>query len=94
MSADKTVIDNMEVLAMLKFSENERETLGADANAVFDNLKLLAECDLSGIEPLIHVLRRENVFRKDIVKKFPREEVLANAPEENDGFFQVPQTFD
>ena len=94
MSVDKSVIDNMEVLAMLKFSESERETLSADASAVFDSLKLLNECELGGVEPLIHVLQRENVFRKDVVQKFPRDEVLANAPEENDGFFQVPQTFD
>ena len=92
---DKSVIDTMEVLAMLKFSDEEREKLVMELEKINENLKMLSEPDISGALPLIHVLPRENVFRADEMKKdIPLEEILKIAPEANDGYFQVPQTFD
>ncbi len=51
--------------------------------------------DTDGIEPLVSVLDLCNVLREDVSeKKFSREEVLRNAPEEYDGYFQVPKTLE
>ena len=45
-----------------------------------------------GIEPMAHSIKISNVMREDEVKQdFTREEMLQNAPEEEDGFFKVPK---
>ena len=52
----------------------------------------LQQIDTDGVAPLAHVLPIENVFREDDVGQcFRQEEVLANAPEQSDGMFQVPK---
>jgi len=39
------------------------------------------------------VLDIKNVMREDVaVKHIPREDLLAGAPQEYDGYFQVPKT--
>jgi hypothetical protein len=50
---------------------------------------------IEGGEPLVTVLNVQNDFREDIAVKFmPREELLSNAPEQYDGYFQVPRTIE
>ncbi len=42
-----------------------------------------------------HVFPVQNVFREDVVTNSDtREELLANAPEQKDGMFMVPRTFE
>jgi len=42
-------------------------------------------------EPLVSPLPLTNSMREDVaVKIFAREDLLANAPEQYDGYFQVP----
>ena len=41
---------------------------------------------------MAHSIKISNVMREDEVKQeFTREEMLQNAPEEEDGFFKVPK---
>ena len=41
---------------------------------------------------LISVLNESNILREDIPRKFTtREELLSYAPEQSDGYFQVPK---
>ena len=55
----------------------------------------LNELDTSGVEPMSHVFSVQNVFREDVVtNQDDRENILANAPSEQDGAFTVPRTFD
>ncbi len=56
-------------------------------------IDLLKEVDTKGVEPLTHVLERENVFREDEVTNIDqREKMLANAPQSKEGMFVVPKT--
>lgn len=51
--------------------------------------------ETEGVEPLVSVLELRNVLREDVsAKTFSREVVLENAPEEYDGYFQVPKTIE
>ena len=53
------------------------------------------ELDTQGVEPMSHVFPVKNVFREDKVTNGDmREEILRNAPEEKDGMFAVPRTFE
>ena len=60
---------------------------------MLDYIDKLNELDTSGIEPMSHVFPVKNVFREDVVTNGDaREQMLANAPEQRDGQYQVPKT--
>ena len=55
----------------------------------------MEKVDTKGVEPLITVLDLRNVLREDVSRQIvERDTLLANAPEEYDGYFQVPKTID
>jgi len=88
-------ISSYEGMAKLDLSEAERGWVSGRAGMLIDSFNKLADIDVSGVEPLITVLDVKNVFREDVdVKMLPREELLANAPEQYGGYFKVPKTIE
>ncbi len=86
-------IDYVGILAKLKLSEQEREDAKADMQKMLDYIDKLNELDTAGVEPMTHVFPVKNVFREDVVANGDdREQMLANAPEQRDGQYQVPKT--
>lgn len=80
-------------LARLSLTEAEIEKTKEELGSILSYMDILNRLDTSGVEPLSHVLPLHNVFREDEVQpSYPREELLANAPEEDDGAFRVPKT--
>jgi aspartyl-tRNA(Asn)/glutamyl-tRNA(Gln) amidotransferase subunit C len=58
---------------------------------ILDDFARLADLDLTAIEPTSHVVPAAIVLREDEVRpSLDREEVLAAAPAQEDGFFKVP----
>ena len=52
----------------------------------------LNEVDTTGVEPMAHPYPLGNVMREDIVEhEISKQDLLANAPEEEDGYFKVPK---
>ncbi len=86
--SDET-IEYVGILARLELSGQEREQAKKDMGSMLDYIDKLGELDTEGVEPMSHVFPVNNVFRDDM-----REEILKNAPEEKDGMFVVPRTFD
>ena len=87
--------EDYEGMAMLDLSESERALLKARFNAVADGFSALDAYDTEGTLPLVTVLDLQNVMREDVAAKLmPREELLVNAPESFDGYFQVPAAID
>ena len=86
-------IKDYESMAKLDLPDAEREQIAAMAKRFIDSFEALAAIDTEGVDPLVTVLDVQNVFREDIcTKTFTREEILANAPMQCDGYFQVPKT--
>ena len=86
-------IDYVGILAKLKLPEQEREDAKADMQKMLDYIDKLNELDTAGVEPMTHVFPVKNVFREDVVANGDdREQMLANAPEQRDGQYQVPKT--
>jgi len=82
-------------MAMLELTESERTMLMERYNAVTGGFAILDNYDTSGVEPLVTVLDIFNVLREDVPEKLiSREELLKNAPEQHDGYFQVPATIE
>ncbi len=92
--SDET-IEYVGILAKLELSPEEKEQAKKDMGSMLDYIDKLGELDTGGVEPMSHVFPVKNVFREDIVTNGDmREEILKNAPEEKDGMFVVPRTFE
>lgn len=92
--SDET-IEYVGILAKLELVEEEKEQAKRDMERMLDYIDRLNELDTTGVEPMSHVFKTENVFREDEVTNGDmRDEVLINAPEQKDGMFVVPQTFE
>ena len=88
-------IEYVGILAKLELSPEEKEQAKKDMGSMLDYIDKLGELDTEGVEPMSHVFPVNNVFREDVVTNGDmREEILKNAPEEKDGMFVVPRTFD
>ncbi len=91
----RNTVEAYEPMAKLELDSESR----AWANGVIARLESefdkMESVDTEGVTPLVSVLDLRNVLREDISeKKFAREVVLENAPEEYDGYFQVPKTLE
>ncbi len=81
-------------LARLELSEEDKVEYAPKLNPVLDYFSELDEVDTEGVEPTYHVLALSNVFREDEVNtksSIDQDEVLSNAPKEQDGFFKAPR---
>lgn len=92
--SDET-IEYVGILAKLELTDEEKEQAKKDMGSMLDYIDKLNELDTSEAEPMSHVFPIQNIFREDVVTNGDeREAVLSNAPEEKDGAFVVPKTFD
>lgn len=88
----KEVVEKVAKLSRLNLNEEEKELYANQLSQILDTMEGLQQIDTEGVAPLAHVLPIENVLREDEVGEcFTQETVLANAPEELDGMFQVPK---
>ena len=87
--SDET-IEYVGILAKLELSEEEKEQAKKDMGSMLDYIDKLNELDTTGVTPMSHVFPVNNVFREDLVTNGDdSENILANAPEENNGAFVV-----
>ncbi len=92
--SDET-IEYVGILAKLELSDEEKEQEKSDMGRMLDYIDKLGELDTTDVEPMSHVFSVENVFREDVVTNGDeRERLLSNAPQEKDGMFVVPRTFE
>jgi aspartyl-tRNA(Asn)/glutamyl-tRNA(Gln) amidotransferase subunit C len=79
-------------LSRLELTEEEKDRFAGQLEAILEFVGKLNELDTAGVEPLIHVAPRQNVSRDDAPgQSLPRDEALANAPDQNEGSFKVPR---
>ena len=79
-------------LARLELSEPELEKMREQLNSILTYIDRLKELDVAGVEPTSHAVPMVNVMRDDVVvPSFPREEMLANAPDRVGDFVRVPR---
>jgi len=88
----KMDIEKVAKLARLELSEDEKETFGNQMEQILTYMEQLNRINTAGVEPTSHAIPIYNVFRDDDVKpSCPQEEVLAIAPDEEEGHFKVPR---
>lgn len=90
---DDETIENVCILAKLSLGEEAKAKAKQDMQKMLDYVEKLDELDTDGVEPLSHIFGDENVFRDDVVTNgYNKEAMLANAPKEKEGQYQVPKT--
>lgn len=88
-------IEYVGILAKLELSEEEKEQAKKDMGGMLEYVGKLNELDTTNVEPMSHTFSVHNVFREDVVTNGDsREDMLVNAPEQKDGAYKVPKTFD
>jgi aspartyl-tRNA(Asn)/glutamyl-tRNA(Gln) amidotransferase subunit C len=82
-------------LAKLKLTEAEIDTFQEQLSNILAYADRLDELDTASIPPTAGVLPLRNVMRADEPRSsFPREAMLANAPDAEDGFVKVKVVLD
>ncbi len=88
------VVTYVSALAGLELSAKERRKAGQDMTQMLEYMDRLKEVDISGTEPMVHVLPLQNVFREDVVTNGDgSSETLQNAPCKKGDLFVVPKAF-
>lgn len=83
-------VEHIAELAKLGLSEEEKEKFREQLSAILEYAEKLQKLDTEAIPPTATVLPLRNVMREDEVEpSFPREKILANAPDAEDGYFRV-----
>jgi aspartyl-tRNA(Asn)/glutamyl-tRNA(Gln) amidotransferase subunit C len=85
-------VERVARLARLELSDDEREVLTSQMDAILGYMDTLNALDTSGIEPTTTVIPMAGVMREDAVRpSLPQDEALANAPDRDDIYFRVPR---
>ena len=85
-------VEHVAQLARLALSDEEKQRLTEQLNAILTYMEQLGEVPTAGVEPTAHVLDLVNVFRDDTVRQtLSADAALANAPETAQHFFVVPR---
>lgn len=88
----KKEVEHVAKLARLELSEEEKEKYTEQFSSILDYFNQLKEVNTEGVEPMVHVLPVRNVMREDKAEiSSNKEEILKNAPVEENGFFKVPK---
>lgn len=89
---DQETIKNLAMLSRLQFSEEELKTYTSDISDIFNYATILQKINTSEITPSAHAIPLENVYVKDQEKSHENtDELLENAPEQEDHAFKVPR---
>ena len=91
MSLTQQEVEKVALLARLRLSEAELETLTKQLGQVLGYIEQLEELDTSKVEPMVHAIELENVLVDDtLVPSLPRDKALSAAPKTDGETFLVP----
>jgi aspartyl-tRNA(Asn)/glutamyl-tRNA(Gln) amidotransferase subunit C len=83
-------VEHVAALARLGLTEEEKERMRDQLSSILGHIEALDELDTAAIPPTAQVLALSNVMREDVVRpSLPRDALLANAPRQSEGFFEV-----
>ncbi|MCD6553317.1 MAG: Asp-tRNA(Asn)/Glu-tRNA(Gln) amidotransferase subunit GatC [Anaerolineae bacterium] len=90
MKLSREEVEHIAELAKVGLTDEEKTLFQEQLSAILEYAEMLQEIDTTAIPPTATVLPLRNVMRPDEVRpSLPREDVLANAPQSEDGYFRV-----
>ena len=100
MSVDKDIVARIASLARIEMGDAERDRMVPELNNILGWVEQLGEVDVTGVEPMTAVIPNTLRLRADTVNADAktggdrRDEILANAPAAEHGFFGVPKVIE
>jgi aspartyl-tRNA(Asn)/glutamyl-tRNA(Gln) amidotransferase subunit C len=95
MSVSPEQVRHIAKLARIAMSDEELDKLLPELNNILGWIEQLGEVNTDGVEPLTAVIDQKLRLRDDVVNDGNiRDQVLANAPEAQHGFFAVPKVIE
>lgn len=95
MKISRAEVEHIADLARLELGEEEIEQLQKDLSQILEYVELLNELDTSDVLPTSHVVVKGDVLYEDKARhSLPRDDILANAPHAQEGFFRVHAIFE
>ena len=100
MSVDRETVVKIAKLARIAATDAEIDALVPELNNILGWVEQLGEVDVTGVEPMTAVIPNTLRLRDDVVDADPltggnrRDDILANAPEPQHGFFGVPKVIE
>ena len=92
MAIDNDTVKKVAFLSRLKIEEDKIEATKEDFNKILGWIEQLSEVDTTGVEPLVSVNDCSLQMRQDeITDGNKAEQILANAPMKEYGYFAVPK---
>jgi aspartyl-tRNA(Asn)/glutamyl-tRNA(Gln) amidotransferase subunit C len=91
-SISRADVEHVARLARLALTDEEIEELTGQLGTILEHAAQVSALDTGDVAPTAHPLPLVNVFRADDPRPcLDRDEVLAEAPEAEDGRFRVPR---
>jgi len=92
MSGKKDDVRKVARLSRIAVPEEKLETLAGELSGMLGWIEQLNEVDIEGVAPMTSVVASTLPMREDVVTdgNIP-DQVLANAPKTEEGFFVVPK---
>lgn len=100
MSIDRATVAKIASLARIKMSDDELDRMAPELSNILEWVEQLSEVDTSNVEPMTAVIPNTLRLRADEVNVDPktggdrRDDVLANAPAAEYGFYGVPKVIE
>ncbi|MET0420726.1 MAG: Asp-tRNA(Asn)/Glu-tRNA(Gln) amidotransferase subunit GatC [Acidimicrobiia bacterium] len=85
-------VEHVAQLARLALDDQEVEALTQELGVILDHAAQVSALDTHDVPPTAHPLPLVNVLRADVARpSLDRDDVLAMAPDAEDGRFRVPR---
>ncbi len=95
MSVSSDQVRHIAKLARIAMSDEEIERLVPELNNILGWVEQLGEVNTDGVEPLTAVIDQKLRLRDDAVTDGDkRDDILANSPDAEHGFFAVPKVIE
>ena len=92
MSVTKDDVRKVARLSRIAVAEENLETLASELTGIMGWIEQLNEVDVEGVAPMTSVVASTLPMRDDVVTDGDiQDQVLANAPKSDEGFFVVPK---
>lgn len=92
MKITREQVEHVARLARLGLSEEDKEKMRAQLDAILTYIDKLNQLDTTQTEPTSHVIPMTNIFREDTARpSLSQEQALANAPDRQGDLFRVPR---
>lgn len=90
MKLDREIVLHIAKLARVELSEADVQTFSTQLSEIITHFDVLNAVDTEGVEPTAHTLPLMNVMADDQSRpSMPQDDVLALAPNTEDGYLRV-----